>query len=140
MSSFPSRAVLALLLVPGLGLASASLAAGQDAPRILLDQSPRAVQYQLDRLTNDELIRVERRTDDPKYRLIYVALLTRKGLPPAARDEAIAALVTMDKASPSPSWSQCQCIKGLPRASPRRGRRRCRWWPCRVSCRFFSRP
>ena len=101
MSSFPSRAVLALLLVPGLSFAATSLAAGQDAPRILLDQSPRAVQYQLDRLTNDELIRVERRTDDPKYRLIYVALLTRKGLPPAARDEAIAALVTMDKASPS---------------------------------------
>jgi azurin len=101
MSSFPLRAVVALLLVPGLGFASASLAAGQDAPRILLDQSPRAVEYQLDRLTNDELIRVERRTDDPKYRLIYVALLTRKGLPPAARDEALAALITMDKASPS---------------------------------------
>ena len=38
------------------------LAAGQDpaAPRILLDQSPRAVEYQINRLTNDELVRVVR--------------------------------------------------------------------------------
>jgi azurin len=101
MSSFLSGAVVALLLLPGHGFASAAPAAGQDAPRILLDQSPRAVEYQLNRLTNDELVRVERRTDDPKYRPIYVALLTRKGLPAAARDEALAALAAMDKASAS---------------------------------------
>src|SRR4051812_14990836 len=54
------------------------------APRVLLDQSPRAVEYQLARLTNDELLRVERRDDDVKYRPVYAALLTRKGLARAA--------------------------------------------------------
>ncbi len=49
--------------------------------RILLDQPPRAVEYQLGRLTNDELVRVERKDDDVRYRPVYFALLTRKGLP-----------------------------------------------------------
>jgi azurin len=70
-------------------------------PRILLDQTPRAIEYQLSRLTNDELQRVERKPDDPKYRLVYVALLTRKGLPRPVRDEAVAALTALDKASPT---------------------------------------
>jgi azurin/DNA-binding transcriptional ArsR family regulator len=75
------------------------LAAGQNAPRILLDQSPRAVEYQLSRLTNDELVAVERKPDDPKYRLVYAALLTRKGLPRPVRDEAVAALAKLDNAN-----------------------------------------
>ncbi len=76
--------------------------APQDAPpKILLDQSPRAVEYQLSRLTNDELSRVERQPTDAKYRPIYYALLTRKGLARPLRDEALAALVKMDNASQS---------------------------------------
>lgn len=71
------------------------------APRILLDQSPRAVEYQLSRLTNDELTRVERQATDVKYRPIYYALLTRKGLARALRDEALAALTKLDNAVPS---------------------------------------
>ena len=61
------------------GLAFLLLAAGphahraQDPPRILLDQPLVAVEYQLGRLTNDELILVERKTDDVKYRPVYVA-------------------------------------------------------------------
>ncbi len=34
------------------------------APKIMFDAAPRAVEYQLGRLTNDELTRVERRADD----------------------------------------------------------------------------
>jgi azurin/DNA-binding transcriptional ArsR family regulator len=94
-------AVAALLLLPAAGVDRAAAPFGQDAPRILLDQSPRAVEYQLNRLTNDELVRVERRTDDVRYRPIYFALLTRKGVAQAVRNEGLAALVTMDKASPS---------------------------------------
>lgn len=71
------------------------------APRILLDQSPRAVEYQLSRLTNDELSRVERQPTEVKYRPIYYALLTRKGLARALRDEALAALTKLDNASQS---------------------------------------
>jgi azurin len=57
------------------------------------------VEYQLGRLTNDELVRVERRDDDVKYRLVYYALLTRKGLARSVRDEAVAALTKIDKVS-----------------------------------------
>jgi azurin len=71
-----------------------------DVPRILLDQSPRAVEYQLGRLSNDQLTRVERRDSDPKYRPVYFAMLTRTGMPRPFRDEALAALTKMDRASP----------------------------------------
>ena len=64
----------------------------QDAPKILLDQPLRAVEYQLNRLTHEELVLVERKDDDVRYRPVYVALLTRKGVPPQFRDEAVAAL------------------------------------------------
>src|SRR6476620_1120838 len=75
-------------------------AAGQEpAPRILLDAAPRAIEYQLGRLSNAELSRVERKPDDPRYRLVYYALLTRKGLGREYVDEALAALIKMDKAS-----------------------------------------
>jgi azurin/DNA-binding transcriptional ArsR family regulator len=70
-------------------------------PKILLDSSPRAVEYQLNRLSNDELIRVERKEEDPRYRLVYYALLTRKGLGREYLDEALAALTKMDNASPT---------------------------------------
>ena len=68
-------------------------------PRILLDQPLRAVEYQLGRLTSEELSKVERKDDDVRYRPVYVALLTRKGLPRNFRDEALAALVKLDKTS-----------------------------------------
>ena len=73
----------------------------QDAPRILIDQPVRAVEYQLGRLTNDELTLVERKDDDVRYRPVYFALLTRKGVAGQFRDEALAALEKMDKASRS---------------------------------------
>ena len=57
-----------------------SLSPQDPPPRILLDQPLRAVEYQLGRLTNDELARVERKDSDVRYRPVYFALLTRKGL------------------------------------------------------------
>jgi azurin len=70
-------------------------------PKILLDQPLRAVEYQLNRLTNEQLILVERKDDDLKYRPVYSALLTRNGLARQFRDESLAALAKMDKASAS---------------------------------------
>ena len=102
MLTILSSAVLALLLAPATPVDSPAMQPGQEpAPRILLDQSPRAVEYQINRLTNDELVRVERKADDVKYRPIYYALLTRKGMPQPVRDEALAALAALDKATPS---------------------------------------
>lgn len=65
-------------------------------PRILLDQPLVAVEYQLARLSNDDLARLERKPDDGRYRPVYMAILTRKGLTRAWRDEAIAAIAKMD--------------------------------------------
>jgi azurin len=82
-------------------LLSPDVAAAQDAPRILLDQPLRAVEYQLGRLTNEELVLVERKPGDLRYRPVYFALLTRRGIPAQFRDEAVTALVAMDKTSTS---------------------------------------
>ena len=95
-----------LMSLPAVGLAalgadaaSAAKAAAQDAPRVLLDQSPRAVEYQLARLTNDQLTRVERHDTEVKYRPVYVAVLTRKGMARPFREEALAAIAKMDRAT-----------------------------------------
>src|SRR5204863_8323973 len=80
------QVMLALLLV---------ILMGQDAPRVLLDQSPRAVEYQLGRLNNDQLAKVERLDTDDKYRPVYAAILARKGMARPLRAEALAALVKM---------------------------------------------
>ena len=90
-----------LCAVLGAMLLSPAGAAAQDPPRILLNQPPRAVEYQLGRLTNEELVLVERKDDDVRYRPVYMALLTRKGVAPQFRDEALTALVKMDKATRS---------------------------------------
>lgn len=102
MLTLLSSAVLTLLLAPAASVDSRPTRSGQEpAPRILLDQSPRAVEYQINRLTNDELVRVERKADDVQYRPIYYALLTRPGMPKPVREEALAALAALDKASPA---------------------------------------
>lgn len=102
MLTLLSSAVLTLLLAPATSVDSRPTRSGQEpAPRILLDQSPRAVEYQINRLTNDELVRVERKADDVQYRPIYYALLTRPGMPKPVREEALAALAALDKASPA---------------------------------------
>ena len=86
-----------------LTLAASNPAAAQPAtaPRILIDLPERQVEYQLGRLTIEQLVEVERRDDDPKYRPVYRAILSRRGVPAALRDEAVAALVKLDKSTPA---------------------------------------
>jgi azurin len=93
-----ARAILGIgcSVLLGAGL----LAQQEDAPRILY-QSPRAVEYQLGRLSNDQLVRVERNDTDSKYRPVYAAILSRRGMARPARAEALAALVKMDRSSPT---------------------------------------
>lgn len=93
-------AVAALLLLPATALPPPHAAHQEDAPRVLLDQSPKAIEYQLNRLTNDQLVRVERKDTDAKYRPVYLAILTRRGMARPARAEALAALVKLDRAGP----------------------------------------
>jgi azurin len=61
-------------------------------PKIALDKSPAIIAFQLKRLSNKQLIDVERKPEDPKYKPIYMALLTRKGLEKKYREEAVEAL------------------------------------------------
>lgn len=84
-----------------LAVAAAPAAAQPPAPTILYDTSPRAIEYQLSRLSNDELSRVERSATDAKYRPVFVAILTRAGMPRVDFDESLAALARLDGVSPT---------------------------------------
>ncbi len=66
-------------------------------PTVFLDKSLRIVQFQLNRLDNQRLLLVERKTDDPKYAPVYAAILTRAGMSRQDRDEALAGLTTINK-------------------------------------------
>lgn len=90
-----------LIDVAAMLLVSAQAAQPPAAPKVLYETSPRAVEYQLGRLSNAELVLVDRNPDDPKYRPVYVALLTRKGVGREYFDEALAALTKLDKATRS---------------------------------------
>ena len=71
-----------------------------DRPTVFLDKSPRIVWYQLNRLSNERLLLVERSADDPKFALVYEAILTRAGLSRQHRDEALAGLVAIHASAP----------------------------------------
>ena len=64
-------------------------------PKIFLDKSPRVIWYQLNRLTNERLLMVERAVDDLKFAPVYTAILIRGGMSRQYRDEALAALVKL---------------------------------------------
>ena len=66
-------------------------------PRIFFDNDPRVVAYQLQRLSNDQLVEVERDASDPKYRPAYEALMIRDGLASKYRREAIRALADLNE-------------------------------------------
>ncbi|MCA9132900.1 MAG: hypothetical protein KDA45_07085 [Planctomycetales bacterium] len=66
------------------------------APKIFLDKSPRIVDYQLRRLSNEQLLLVERNDQDPKYRPVFAAILSREGMSRGAREEALAGLVALN--------------------------------------------
>ncbi len=71
-----------------------------ERPKIFLDKSPRIVEYQLKRLDNRRLLLVERKADDAKYIPVYTAILTRVGMSPQFREEAVEALVELEKSDP----------------------------------------
>ena len=69
-------------------------------PKVFLDKSPRVVEYQLKRLDNERLLLVDRATDDKKYAPVYRAILTRAGMSPQYREEAVAGLIAINKSNP----------------------------------------
>ena len=69
-------------------------------PKVFLDKSPRVVAYQLQRLDNRRLLMVDRKTDDKKYIPVYQAILTRVGMSPEFREEALAGLAALQNSNP----------------------------------------
>lgn len=69
------------------------------APRIFLNKSARIVEYQLKRLTNAQLLLVERATDDAKYKPVFDAILKRPGMSRQHRNEALKGLVALNKSN-----------------------------------------
>ncbi len=65
------------------------------APKIFLNRSPKIVAYQLSRLNNTRLLLVERNAEDPKFIPVHKAVLTRAGMSPNFRNEALAALIKL---------------------------------------------
>lgn len=97
-----SFALLSLLLLNGLQAIAQDHSHGESAakepvqrPKVFLDKSPRIVEYQLKRLDNQRLLLVERKADDAKYIPVYQAILTRVGMSPKFREEAVEALVEL---------------------------------------------
>ena len=70
-----------------------------EAPKIYLDKSPKVVEYQLKRLTNEQLLLVERKSDDPKYGPVHSAIAARLGMSMADRKNAIESLALIQKTS-----------------------------------------
>ena len=93
-----AAAAIALVIFPlGLDEDAAKPGASGVKPRIFFDNDPRVVAYQLGRLSNDQLVEVERDAGAPKYRPAYEALLMRDGLASQYRHEAISALAGLNQ-------------------------------------------
>lgn len=81
------------------GHGEAQLGGSPKAPKIFLDKSPKVVEYQLKRLTNAELLLVERSADHAKYGPVYSAILVRAGLPSGERRASAEALAKIKSTS-----------------------------------------
>ncbi len=66
-------------------------------PKIYLDKSPRIVEYQLKRLSNEQLLLVKTATDDKKYLPVFRAILVREGMSRADRDRALEGLTKINQ-------------------------------------------
>ena len=64
-------------------------------PRVFLDKAPAIVAYQLKRLSDAELLLVDRETTDAKYAPVFEAILSRATIPAAERGAALVALAEL---------------------------------------------
>ena len=64
---------------------------------VLLDKPRKTVDYQLARLTVDELLALERSSTNPRYKPTYEAILKRPGMVLTEREAAVAALARSNK-------------------------------------------
>jgi len=96
---------IGLLLGPGLQSLAQDRTSGTESekivvPQIFWDKNPRIVVYQIRRLSNKQLVRLELKDDDPQYKPGYEAILDRPGLHRKLRQRAVIALAKLNKTSP----------------------------------------
>ncbi len=72
-------------------------AAKVEKPVIFLDKSPVIVKFQLARLSNEQLLLVEREPSHPRFAPVYEAILSRAKMPAKFRAEAVTALAKIRK-------------------------------------------
>lgn len=99
---FPRVLLVLALLAPLAGFSGdeeKKEGATEPPPRVFLDKSPRIVAYQLRRLDDRQIVRVERRADHVKYRPVFEAFLMRPGLDRERWSEALAALSRINESS-----------------------------------------
>ncbi len=68
-------------------------------PKLFLDKSPKVIEYQLKRLSNEELLLAERNADDAKFIPVYAAIVSRAGMPAGERRSAAEALAKLKSTS-----------------------------------------
>ncbi|PAW81235.1 MAG: hypothetical protein B9S33_16880, partial [Pedosphaera sp. Tous-C6FEB] len=112
-SVFPILALtLAGLAAEGRGAESTPTTAAVEKPVVFLDKSPVIVKYQLGRLSNEQLLLVDRETSHPKFVPLWEAILGRPGIPAKFRSEAAEALAKLNQ-----SDVPAELLAGLKRAS-----------------------
>lgn len=87
-------------------------AAPVEKPVVFLDKSPVIVKYQLGRLSNDQLLLVDRDSSHPKFILLWEAIMGRPGIATKFRSEAAEALAKLNKTD-----VPAELLAGLKRAS-----------------------
>lgn len=83
------------------GTAKHAAATAIEKPKVFLDKSPRVVEYQLNRLSNAQLLLVDRAKDSPKYAPVYFAILSRPGMAVQDRLQALDGLTSINKTTQS---------------------------------------
>lgn len=68
-------------------------------PKVFLDKSPRVVEYQLQRLSNEQLLLIETNSSDKKYLPVFAAILSREGMTEASRIAALDGLVAINQSN-----------------------------------------
>jgi len=95
--------LLAAVVIPSLPLAAQHDHAAHDSgpkvekPVVFLDKSPVIVAYQLGRLSNVQLLMVDRQPTEAKYAPVYQAILERAKMSAKDREEAVEALAKIRK-------------------------------------------
>lgn len=110
---FTALLLTAFAAAPAVAADAQPASAGQvEKPIVFLDKSPVIVKYQLGRLSNDQLLLVDRETSHSKFIPLWEAILGRPGIAAKFRSEAATALATLNK-----SDVPTELLAGLKRAA-----------------------